>query len=119
MRRTLLVVDDIKINREILRAILEDEYDILEAGDGREALKVMSSCNETLSAVLLDLVMPVMDGFELLEYMRKDAYLKHLPVIITTAQSEDASELRLLSWAPTISFPNRTSRPLSCSVYRM
>lgn len=96
MRRTLLIVDDISTNREILKKILGGEYDILEAGDGSEALSLMRREGEGISAVLLDLAMPVMDGFELLEMTQNDARLSLIPVIVTTGQTELESEVRAL-----------------------
>lgn len=96
MRRTLLIVDDISTNREILKKILGDDYDILEASDGAEALSLMRGCYKDLSAVLLDLVMPIMDGFDTLAAMSADPVLSHIPVIVTTGQTELESEVRAL-----------------------
>ena len=66
MARKILIVDDVEINRKILGGVLKRDYDILEAADGEEALAVMHRSYKMLSAVLLDIVMPVMDGFEVL-----------------------------------------------------
>ena len=96
MKRALLIVDDAKVNRDILKRLLCDEYRILEAGDGAEALACMSRAYEELSAVLLDLSMPVMDGFEVIAQMRKDPMLKHLPVIVATGQTQDEAEAKAL-----------------------
>ena len=97
MKRTLLVVDDLIINREILKKILSDEYAILEASNGAEALSVMRGASEPVSAVLLDLVMPVMDGFTMLSQLRADPVLALTPVLVTTGQTEEASEVKALS----------------------
>ncbi len=97
MARTLLVVDDVSINREILRNILKREYDVIEAADGDEALAAMRAHHKTLSAVLLDLTMPVMNGFEVLSHIREDADLRLIPVIVTTGATEEGSEVRALS----------------------
>lgn len=96
MKRTLLVVDDIQTNREILKAILGDEYDTLEAADGQEALSIMSHSYDRISAVLLDLGMPVLDGFGVLSRMQEDTRLKQIPVVVTTVQAEEASEGKAL-----------------------
>lgn len=96
MQKTLLIVDDIKTNREILKNILGGEYRVMEAADGREALEVMSRCYDGICVVLLDLGMPVMDGFQVLEYMRSHRELSTLPVIVTTGQTEADSEVRAL-----------------------
>ena len=90
----VLVVDDQEINRDILGAILEDDYELIYAENGREALELMRQHPEDLSIVLLDLMMPVMDGFEVLETVREDEELKGIPIIVLTA--EKSAELRAL-----------------------
>lgn len=97
MKRTLLIVDDVKTNRRILKRALADSYEIREAGDGAEALAILKQSSQEISAVLLDLSMPVMDGFQVLERMQEDSRLTAIPVIVTTGRTEDASEVRALS----------------------
>lgn len=80
----ILVVDDVEINREILQEILKDSYDIVEAENGKEALKVIEEQKESLSAVLLDLIMPEMDGFQVLEELNRKEILKQVPVLVIT-----------------------------------
>lgn len=63
MKRKILIVEDVKLNREIIKRILCNDYDILEAQNGQEALNIMDDKAAGLSAVLLDLSMPVMNGF--------------------------------------------------------
>ena len=92
--KTVLVVDDQEINRDILAAILEDRYDILFAANGQEALEVMTAHRDELSVIMLDLMMPVMNGFEVLQRVREDEELKKIPVIVLTAERE--AELRAL-----------------------
>lgn len=67
MRNKILIVDDVDINREILRSILEDEYTILEAENGKQALEIVDQEAKNMAAILLDLVMPEMDGTQVLE----------------------------------------------------
>ena len=86
IRRRVLIADDQSINREILGNILNDDYDVLFAEDGAQALKVMRDCGSELSAVLLDLSMPVMDGYETCHYLKHDEVLKDIPVIFLTAR---------------------------------
>ena len=93
-RRIILVVDDEMINREILGSYLEQDYEVLKAENGREALDIMRKHSETLSLVILDLLMPVMTGLELLKIAKTDDDLKHIPIIVTT--SEQAAELESL-----------------------
>ena len=65
-RQRILIVDDSEMNREILYEMLKDEFDILEAENGKEALEVLERYGCEISLVLLDIVMPIMDGFEVL-----------------------------------------------------
>ena len=93
-RRLVLVVDDQEINRALLEMILSEEYDLIFAENGRQALEQIEKYRETLSIVLLDLMMPEMDGFEVLARLRDDGTLLDLPVIVLTA--EKSAELRSL-----------------------
>ena len=92
--KLVLVVDDFEINRDALGVILEDEYEILYAENGREALNQMYAHASELSLVLLDLLMPVMNGFEVMERVRQDALISHIPIIVLTA--EKSAELQAL-----------------------
>ncbi len=97
MLRKILVVDDNDINREILCKILSDEYETFEAVNGQEALDIMNQMHEDISAVLLDLVMPVMDGYKVLEHMRRDAFLSKIPVIVATGDDAEDAEMQALT----------------------
>ena len=90
----VLIVDDQEINRDVLGMILEDDYDILYASNGREALQMIEEYRDSLSVVLLDLIMPEMDGFKVLDCVRNDELLKAIPVIVLTAERN--AELRAL-----------------------
>ena len=92
--RLVLVVDDQELNRDILGMILEDDYELLYAENGREALELMNERADELSIVLLDLMMPVMSGFEVLEAVRDDERLSQIPIIVLTA--EKSAELQAL-----------------------
>ncbi len=94
MNRVVLVVEDEEINREILGEILSDEYEILYAGNGKEAYDILKSGSKLISVILLDLVMPVMDGFQLLEKIMSDAELRKIPVIVLT--SDRSAEVKSL-----------------------
>lgn len=93
-RRTVLVVDDEAVNREMLSAILEKDYNIIQAENGREALAQLQSLRERISLVLLDLRMPQIDGYSVLESVRKDSELAKIPVIVLT--SEKSAEVKSL-----------------------
>ena len=90
----VLVVDDQEIHRDVLEMILEDQYEVIMAENGQEALEQMYAHQDELSLVLLDLRMPVMNGLQVLERVRDDEQLKHIPIIVLTADTE--SELQAL-----------------------
>ena len=93
-RQLVLVVDDQEINRDSLGIILEDDYDLLYAENGLEALELIRAHRDELSIVLLDLMMPVVNGFEVMEAMRADEELSRIPIIVLTA--DKSAELRAL-----------------------
>ena len=93
-RRVMLIVDDVEINRAILSQFFQNEYDILEAANGQEALETLESRN--VDIMLLDLMMPVMGGMELLELLHKNPRFSHIPVIVTTSQDVVYSEVQAL-----------------------
>ena len=88
IRHLVMVVDDEQINREMLGFILSSEYEVLYAADGREAMEQLHSHQNMLSLVLLDLKMPVMDGFEVLSRMREEQLLTRIPVIVLTSEKQ-------------------------------
>ena len=92
--KLVLVVDDQEINRDVLEAILADEYEIIQAENGQEAMELIREHADLLSIVLLDLVMPIMDGFEVLQHIMEDETLRHIPVIVMTA--DKSAELKAL-----------------------
>lgn len=94
-RNTLLIVDDMEINRVILRSQFEKTYNILEAQNGVQALMLLNQYHEMIEAVLLDIVMPVKDGFEVLKEMTRTRMLDRIPVIVITSESTSDNELRV------------------------
>ena len=92
--KLVLIADDIEINRDALEAILEDNYNLIFAENGKEALDLVYQYKDELSMLLLDLKMPVMNGYELMERMRADEQLSHIPVIVLTA--DKSAELQAL-----------------------
>ena len=82
MRNKILIVDDVDINREILRSILEDEYTILEAENGKQALEIVDQEAKNMAAILLDLVMPEMDGTQVLEELNRREVIGKVPVLV-------------------------------------
>lgn len=88
-KKKILIVDDSEMNREILISMLEDEYDIIEAEDGQQAVCIMTENHEDLSLLLLDMNMPVMNGYEVLQVMKERLWLDRIPVICISADSSD------------------------------
>ncbi len=88
MRSKVLIVDDLELNREMLSAILENDYPILEADSGKKAIAMIQKYQEEIAVVLLDLIMPEVDGFMVLEVMRNQSWLKTIPVLVITAESK-------------------------------
>ena len=87
-RYTALIVDDSEMNREILKEILSDELNIVEIDNGKDACEYMMNHSVNLNIVILDLVMPVMDGFEVLKFMKYKHLSDTLPVIMISADSD-------------------------------
>ena len=85
-KRQILIVDDELLNRELLGIMLQEDYEILYACDGAEALETIRSHRETLSLVLLDILMPVMSGLDVLRAVKADKQLARIPIIVTTAE---------------------------------
>ena len=97
MQRKIMIVDDSEINRELLRVILTSEYEIVEAADGKEAIKLLKENPDSFSAILLDIIMPEMDGYEVLRQIRSNEFLEQLPVIVTTGSTEAGAEVKALT----------------------
>lgn len=95
-KKKVLVVEDQKLNRAVLKEILESEYDVLYAVNGKEALDIMNREGRHLSLVLLDIVMPVMDGYEVLKVMERRKLLEQIPVLVASQHFGDDSELQAL-----------------------
>lgn len=95
--RKILVVEDNEINRAALCAILSSQYKVLEAENGEQALSLLKKYREGISLILLDIVMPVMDGYTFLKYLKADHRLNSIPVIVTTSSSSEADEVSALS----------------------
>ncbi|MEG1994168.1 MAG: response regulator, partial [Oscillospiraceae bacterium] len=96
-KKYILVVDDNEVNRKILYRILSDTYNILQASNGKEALDVIEKYGENISLILLDLLMPVMDGYHFIERQQQIPLLKSIPVMITTQKDSDKDEIEALS----------------------
>ena len=113
-RETVLIVDDTLFNRELLTEILNDEYDILEAENGLRAIEVMEERHEDISLVLLDIVMPEMDGFGFLEYVNQRGWINSIPVIMIS--SENTNDFVDRAYAGNVT--DFISRPFDASIVR-
>lgn len=97
LKRTVLVVEDNEINREMLTAILSSEYRVLEAENGQEALSLLEQYKEGISLIFLDIIMPVMDGYTFLSVMKANPAYSSVPVIVITQSDEVSDEVAALS----------------------
>lgn len=109
-QKKVLVVEDNMLNREILCDILSPEYAVLEAENGQEALDVLKKHGESISLILLDIIMPVMDGYSFLSHMKEEPSFSVIPVIVTTQSDSEADEVAALSHGAT-DFVSKPYRP--------
>lgn len=85
-KKQILIVDDEELNRVVLIGLFDEEYEILEAGNGEEAVEKIEN-NSNIALILLDVVMPVKDGFWVLEYMKNHDLIENIPIILITAET--------------------------------
>ena len=90
----MLIVDDVEINRVVLTQFFQEEYQIMEAENGQEAMSIIE--DQPVNIVLVDLVMPVMDGFQVLAMMKHNDQLAGIPVVVMTANNDGDSEARAM-----------------------
>ncbi|MBO6113314.1 MAG: EAL domain-containing protein [Lachnospiraceae bacterium] len=95
VKRYVLIVEDEQINRELLGAIVSERYEVLYAADGEEAWNIIKEKGQIISVMLLDLVMPKMDGFELMKKVMENEDTRHIPIIVLT--SEKSAEVKSLN----------------------
>ena len=87
-RKYVLIVDDCQQDRMAVADVLRSDYDILEACNGKQALEILSRKRAQISLIMLDLMMPVMDGYEFLEMYRKRKEYSYLPVVVCTTEDD-------------------------------
>ena len=90
LKQQILIVDDSEMNREILKEILKEDYRILEAANGEECLEELERYGTGISLVLLDIVMPEMDGFEVLAVMNQNHWIEDIPVIMISSEDSES-----------------------------
>lgn len=96
MKRKVLIVDDTQLNRLVLMQILTPKYDVVVACNGQEALEMLKDRYQQISAIMLDIVMPVMDGFEFMKRKNAISEYQNIPVIVVTGSNESESEEKAL-----------------------
>ncbi|RHR25804.1 EAL domain-containing protein [Clostridium sp. AF19-22AC] len=109
-KKKILIVEDNMLNREMLKYILSPDYEILEAGNGLEALSVLQTQEGEISLILLDIVMPVMNGYDFLSRIKEDNASSLIPVVVTTQSSREEDEVEALSHGAT-DFVSKPYRP--------
>ena len=91
----ILVVDDKEVNRFMICEIFRDKYQLLEAADGLEAIERLKEYKDKIAIVLLDIIMPNMDGFGVLEYMKNNELFEEIPVVMITSDASVETEKKL------------------------
>ena len=111
-RQSILIVDDSEMNRAILAEILGSDYNILEATNGRECLAMLEQYDTGIALILLDIVMPVMDGFAVLSEMNRSHWIEDIPVIMISSEDADTVVRR----AYELGVSDYVSRPFDAGV---
>lgn len=118
-KKTILIVEDEFINREILKNILFSDYELLTAEDGKTALEILKEKQEEISLVLLDLQLPEMSGMEILSQMQSDTHLNNIPVIVLTSDKGQEVECLDLGASDFISKPYPNSNIILARIHRV
>ena len=111
-KQQILVVDDSELNRGILIEMLKEEFDIIEAENGKEAVDKIRKYGKKLSVVLLDIVMPVMDGFEVLSVMNRNHWIEDIPVIMISSEESEGFIRKAFNFGVS----DYISRPFDCDI---
>lgn len=113
-KQTILIVDDSAMNRALLADMIGDEYEILEAENGVQGIGQMQALGTGISLVLLDIVMPEMDGFDVLAVMNKHGWIKDIPVIMVSSESASS----YIERAYELGVTDFISRPFDANIVR-
>ena len=93
-KNTILIIDDDLLNRTLLSKLLSDSYKTVEAGNGKIGMDILEKRSHEIACILLDLIMPVMDGYEFLRTMRKDPKFMNIPVLVISSDEDRDGEKR-------------------------
>lgn len=88
-RDTIIIADDVAVNRAILVRALQEKYNIVEAADGKETIKLILENLNRLAVILMDIKMPHIDGLQIMNLMNKKNYTKKIPIIIITGDTSE------------------------------
>ena len=110
----ILIVDDSEMNRAILTDILGEKFDILEAANGQECIDTLKEYGTSISLILLDIIMPVIDGFEVLDYMNQNEWITDVPVIMISSEDSAATVRQAYELGAT----DYINRPFDAKVVR-
>lgn len=110
----VLIVDDSELNRDLLKEMLRDRYEILEAADGEKGLALLYELGTKISLVLLDVVMPKLGGFDVLAVMQKERWLDDIPVMMISAEDSPA----FIQKAYEMGASDYITRPFNMNVVR-
>lgn len=88
MKRTILIVDDEELNRSLLKQMFQEEYNIEEAANGKDALEILEKNFDDILLILLDIRMPIMDGLSVMQYMKEKGWLRYIPAVLITADRD-------------------------------
>lgn len=91
-KETILIVDDAEINRAMIKLIFEEQYNVLEAENGQQAIDIIKEKSESLCIIFLDLLMPVKTGLDVLKFMNLENYIDYIPVIMITGEATNESD---------------------------
>lgn len=113
-KQTILIVDDSMMNRALLADMIGDDYDIIEAENGIEAIAAIQNQGTAISLMLLDIVMPEMDGFEVLAVTNKNKWIDEIPVIMVSSESASS----YIERAYDLGVTDFISRPFDANIVR-
>lgn len=113
-KQRILIAEDSEMNRAILASLLEDEYDIIEAFDGKDAITILRTYHRSIAAIMLDIVMPCIDGFGVLEEMRKNNWIDEIPAIMISSETSSSYIDRAFELGAT----EYISRPFAAGIIR-
>lgn len=93
-KKTILIADDVDINRDMLRIIFEEQFNVLEAADGYETISMLDTYQDEIVLLFLDFIMPGKNGLEVMKYMKDKGYMNTIPVIMITGEATTETDIK-------------------------